>query len=159
MLQFDLANSPTHDHKQHSEPLISMSKSYRTVDFVSNGWTNYNIPGPMGNQFASPFGDPYRVQGVNGIGDVFGSIVSGIGKVITPLLPIATPIAGAAVSSLLNKQPSQPAAQPTNPIDAAALQTTQAQAATAAAKSDQTVYLVAGGVALLALFSFMSKRK
>lgn len=113
----------------------------------------------MGNQFATPFGDPYRVQSVNGIGDVLGSIVSGIGKVITPLLPIATPIAGVAVSSLLNKPSAQPTAQPSNPIDAAAFQTAQSQADAAAAKSDRTVYLVAGGVALLALYYFMSKRK
>jgi LPXTG-motif cell wall-anchored protein len=33
------------------------------------------------------------------------------------------------------------------------------QASAAAEKSNQTVYLIAGGVALLALFYFMSKRK
>ena len=136
-----------------------MSKSYRQVDFVSNGWSNYNIPGPMGNQFATPFGDPYRVQGTGGVLDVLGSIASGVGKVITPLLPIATPIAGVAVSSLLNKPSTRPAAQPTNPIDAAAMQTSQAQAAAANAKSDNTVYLFAGGAALLALFYFLSRRK
>jgi hypothetical protein len=133
--------------------------SYRSVNYVSNGWSNYNIPGPMGNQFATPFGDPYRVQGTGGILDTLGSIASGVGKVITPLLPIATPIAGVAVSSLLNKPSTRPAAQPTNPIDAAAMQTSQAQAAAANAKSDNTVYLFAGGAALLALFYFLSRRK
>jgi hypothetical protein len=133
--------------------------SYRSVNYVSNGWSNYNIPGPMGNQFATPFGDPYRVQGTGGVLDVLGSIASGVGKVITPLLPIATPIAGVAVSSLLNKPSTRPAAQPTNPIDAAAMQTSQAQAAAANAKSDNTVYLFAGGAALLALFYFLSRRK
>jgi len=133
--------------------------SYRSVNYVSNGWSNYNIPGPMGNQFATPFGDPYRVQGTGGVLDVLGSIASGVGKVITPLLPIATPIAGAAVSSLLNKPSTRPAAQPTNPIDAAAMQTSQAQASAANAKSDNTVYLFAGGAALLALFYFLSRRK
>jgi hypothetical protein len=133
--------------------------SYRSVNYVSNGWSNYNIPGPMGNQFATPFGDPYRVQGTGGILGTLGSIASGVGKVITPLLPIATPIAGAAVSSLLNKPSTRPAAQPTNPIDAAAMQTSQAQAAAANAKSDNTVYLFAGGAALLALFYFLSRRK
>jgi hypothetical protein len=133
--------------------------SYRSVNYVSNGWSNYNIPGPMGNQFATPFGDPYRVQGTGGVLDVLGSIASGVGKVITPLLPIATPIAGVAVSSLLNKPSTRPAAQPTNPIDAAAMQTSQAQVAAANAKSDNTVYLVAGGAALLALFYFLSRRK
>jgi len=133
--------------------------SYRSVNYVSNGWSNYNIPGPMGNQFATPFGDPYRVQGTGGVLDVLGSIASGVGKVITPLLPIATPIAGVAVSSLLNKPSTRPAAQPTNPIDVAAMQTSQAQAAAANAKSDNTVYLFAGGAALLALFYFLSRRK
>ena len=133
--------------------------AYRSVNYVSNGWTNYNIPSPLGNQFATPFGDPYRVQGTAGILDTLGSIASGIGKLVTPLLPIATPIAGAAVSSLLNKPSTQPTAQPSNPIDAAAFQASQAQAAAAAAKSDNTVYMVAGGVALIALFYFMSKRK
>jgi len=135
--------------------------SYRSVNFVTNGFSasNYTPAGPFGNQFITPYGDPYRVQAVGGVGDVLGSIVSGIGKVITPLLPIATPIAGAAVSSLLNRSSAQPSAQPSNPIDAAAMQTSQAQAAAAAAKSDNTVYLVTGGIALLALFYFMSKRK
>ena len=132
--------------------------AYRSVNYVSNGWTNYNIPSPMGNQFATPFGDPYRVQSTDGFFDFVGSIASGIGKLVTPLLPIATPIAGAAVTSLLNKPGTQPTQQPTNPIDAAAFQASQAQAA-AAAKSDNTVYMVAGGVALIALFYFMSKRK
>lgn len=137
-----------------------MSKSYRQVDFVSNGWTNYSIPSPMGNQFATPFGDPYRVQGVNGIGDVFGSIVSGIGKVITPLLPIATPIAGAAVSSLLTKSPQAPVQTTSQSrFDTAAEQAAAVQASAAAEKSNQTVYLVAGGVALVALFYFLSRRK
>jgi hypothetical protein len=133
--------------------------AYRSVNYVSNGWTNYNIPSPMGNQFATPFGDPYRVQGTGGILDTLGSIASGIGKFVAPILPIATPIAGAAVTSLLNKPSTQPASQPTNPIDAAALQTSQAQAAAAAAKSDNTVYMVAGGVAILALVYFLSRRK
>jgi hypothetical protein len=164
-LQFDLANSPTHDHKQHSEPLISMSKSYRQVDFVSSGWTNYNIPGPMGNQFATPFGDPYRVQGVNGsilgtVGSVLGNIGSGIGKIITPLLPVAVPIAGTAVAGLLTKSPAVPTQQsPQSNFTVAQQQAVAQQQGVAAEKSNQTVYLVAGGVALLALFYFMSKRK
>jgi hypothetical protein len=135
--------------------------SYRSVNFVTNGFSasNYTPAGPFGNQFITPYGDPYRVQAVGGVGSVLGSIATGIGKVITPLLPIATPIAGAAVSSLLNKPSTRPAAQPTNPIDAAAMQTSQAQAAAANAKSDNTVYLFAGGATLLALFYFLSRRK
>lgn len=134
--------------------------AYRSVNFISNGFTNYNIPGPMGNQFASPFGDPYRVQGVDGIGDVFGSIISNVGKFVTPLLPVITPIAGAAVSSLLIKSPQAPVqSTPQSRFDTAAEQAVAVQASAAAEKSNQTVYLIAGGVALLALFYFMSKRK
>ena len=134
--------------------------AYRSVNFISNGFTNYNVPGPMGNQFASPFGDPYRVQGVNGIGDVLGSIVSNVGKFVTPLLPAITPIAGAAVSSLLTKSPQTPVqSTPQSRFDTAAEQAVAVQASAAAEKSNQTVYLIAGGVALLALFYFMSKRK
>lgn len=130
--------------------------AYRSVNYVSNGWTNYNIPGPLGTQFATPFGDPYRVQGTGGW---FGDLFSGIGKLITPALPLVTPIAGAAVTSLLNKPSTQPTQQPSNPIDRATTQTVQAQAAAADAKSDNTVYMVAGGVALIALFYFLSRRK
>jgi len=141
-----------------------MSKSYRQVDFVSSGWTNYNIPGPMGNQFATPFGDPYRVQGVNGllgdIGSFIGNIGSGIGKLITPLLPVAVPIAGTAVSRLLTKSPAVPTQQsPQSNFTVAQQQAVAQQQGVAAEKSNQTVYLVAGGVALLALFYFMSNRR
>jgi hypothetical protein len=136
--------------------------SYRSVNFVTNGFSasNYTPAGPFGNQFITPYGDPYRVQAVGGIGDVIGSIVSGIGKVITPLLPIATPIAGAAVSSLLVKKPQAPVqSTPQSRFDVAAEQAASVQASASADKSNQTVYLVAGGVAILALFYFMSKRR
>lgn len=131
--------------------------SYRSIDYVTNGWTNYNIPGPIGNQFASPFGDPYRVQATGGlIGDFF----SGIGKIITPLLPVAAPIAGTAVAGLLTKTPTAPVqTTPQSRFDTAAEQAAAVQASAAAEKSNQTVYLVAGGVALVALFYFLSRRK
>ena len=134
--------------------------AYRSVNYVSNGWSNYNIPSQLGNQFATPFGDPYRVQSTDGFFDFVGSIASGIGKLVTPLLPIATPIAGAAVSSLLTKSPQAPVqSTPQSRFDTAAEQAAAIQASAAAEKSNQTVYLVAGGVALIALFYFMSKRK
>lgn len=137
-----------------------MSKSYRTVDFVSNGWgggTNYNIPGPLGNQFASPFGDPYRVQGTGGI---VGDLFSGIGKIITPLLPVAVPIAGTAVAGLLTKAPTTPTqTAPQSSFAVASQQAAAAQAAADAEKSNTTVHLIVGGAALLALFYFISRRK
>ena len=138
--------------------------AYRSVNFISNGFTNYNIPGPMGNQFASPFGDPYRIDGVGtfwgSVGSAIGSVGTGIGKVVTPLLPALVPIAGSAVAGLLTKSPSMPTQQsPQSNFTVAAEQAVAQQQGVAAEKSNQTVYLVAGGVALLALVYFMSKRK
>ena len=138
--------------------------AYRSVNFISNGFTNYNIPGPMGNQFATPFGDPYRIDGVGSfwgsVGNVIGNVGTGIGKVVTPLLPALVPIAGSAVAGLLTKSPSMPTQQsPQSNFTVAAEQAVAQQQGVAAEKSNQTVYLIAGGVALLALFYFMSKRK
>ena len=138
--------------------------AYRSVNFISNGWTNYDIPGPMGNQFATPFGDPYRIDGVGSfwgsVGNVIGNVGTGIGKVVTPLLPALVPIAGSAVAGLLTKSPSIPTQQsPQSNFTVAQQQAIAQQQGVAAEKSNQTVYLIAGGVALLALFYFMSKRK
>ena len=138
--------------------------AYRSVNFISNGWTNYDIPGPMGNQFATPFGDPYRIDGVGSfwgsVGSAIGSVGTGIGKVVTPLLPALVPIAGSAVAGLLTKSPSIPTQQsPQSNFTVAQQQAIAQQQGVAAEKSNQTVYLIAGGVALLALFYFMSKRK
>ena len=138
--------------------------AYRSVNFISNGFTNYNIPGPMGNQFATPFGDPYRIDGVGSfwgsVGNVIGNVGTGIGKVVTPLLPALVPIAGSAVAGLLTKSPSMPTQQsPQSNFTVAQQQAIAQQQGVAAEKSNQTVYLIAGGVALLALFYFMSKRK
>ena len=138
--------------------------AYRSVNFISNGWTNYDIPGPMGNQFATPFGDPYRIDGVGSfwgsVGSAIGSVGTGIGKVVTPLLPALVPIAGSAVAGLLTKSPSMPTQQsPQSNFTVAQKQAIAQQQGVDAEKSNQTVYLIAGGVALLALFYFMSKRK
>ena len=138
--------------------------AYRSVNFISNGWTNYDIPGPMGNQFATPFGDPYRIDGVGSfwgsVGSAIGNVGTGIGKVVTPLLPALVPIAGSAVAGLLTKSPSMPTQQsPQSNFTVAQQQAIAQQQGVAAEKSNQTVYLIAGGVALLALFYFMSKRK
>jgi len=141
-----------------------MSKSYRSVDFVSNGFTNYSIPGPMGNQFATPFGDPYRVASMNGfwssIGAGLGKIGSGIGKIITPALPVLAPVAGAAVVGLINKPPSIPS-QPSSQssFTVAAQQAAAQQAAIDAEKKNTTIYLIAGGVGLVALYFLLSKRR
>lgn len=134
--------------------------AYRSVNYVSNGWTNYNIPGPMGNQFATPFGDPYRVQSTDGFFDFVGSIASGIGKVITPLLPVAVPVAGAVLPGLLTKSPAPPQQAPQQSQFTVAAQTADAQARAAAAeKSNQMIYIIAGGAAVIALVYFLSRRK
>ena len=138
--------------------------AYRSVNFISNGWTNYDIPGPMGNQFATPFGDPYRIDGVGSfwgsVGSAIGTVGSGLGKIVTPLLPALVPIAGSAVAGLLIKSPSMPTQQSSQSgFTVAQQQAVAQQQGVAAEKSNQTVYLIAGGVALLALFYFMSKRK
>ena len=90
----------------------------RNVQYITNGFgapTNYNIPGPMGNQFATPFGDPYRVDGVGfSLGGVFssiGNLLGGVGKVIAPVLP---GLAQVGVGSLLNKAPKTSASQQTS---------------------------------------------
>jgi len=144
-----------------------MSKSYRQVDFVSNGWgggSNYSIPGPMGNQFASPFGDPYRVQGVDGaIGNFFSSawnatkgFVSGIGKIAAPILPGLAPV---AVGALLSRgSPGQP------PAGSGGFAQGQVDAQTQIAQRDAekhntTIYLIAGGVGLVALYFLLNKRR
>ena len=138
--------------------------AYRSVNFISNGFTNYNIPGPMGNQFATPFGDPYRIDGVGSfwgsVGSAIGNVGTGLGKIVTPLLPALVPIAGSAVAGLLIKSPSMPTQQSSQSgFTVAQQQAVAQQQGVAAEKSNQTVYLIAGGVALLALFYFMSKRK
>jgi len=141
-----------------------MSKSYRQVDFVSNGFTNYSIPGPMGNQFASPFGDPYRVQGVDGaIGNFFSSawnatkgLVTGIGKIAAPILPGLAPV---AVGALLSRgSPSQ------QPAGSGGFAQGQVDAQTQIAqrnaeKHNTTIYLIAGGVGLVALYFLLNKRR
>lgn len=144
-----------------------MSKSYRNVDFVTNGWgggTNYSVPGPMGTQFASPYGDPYRVQAVNGFFSAIGSSIvnigTGIGKIATPLLPVLAPITGAVVGGLLTKAPTAPTqTQPQSQFTVVTQQTAAEVAAAEAEKRNTTVYLIAGGAAVIALFYFLSRRK
>ncbi len=144
-----------------------MSKSYRQIDFVSNGWgggTNYNIPGPMGNQFASPYGDPYRVQGVDGaVGNFFSSawnatkgLVTSIGKFAAPILPGLAPVAVGALPSKGSPQqaPAGSGGFAQGQADA------QAQIAQREAeKHNTTIYLIAGGAALVTLYFVLSKKR
>ena len=138
----------------------------RHVQYIANGFgnpVNYHVPGPMGNQFASPYGDPYRVDGV---GDLIGSIIGGvtnvlggIGKIATPLLPGLVQV-GAGL--LLNKTPQQGSTtqSPSQSQFTQASTDAQAQQATAAAeKANMVIYVTAGAVALFVAYYFISKRR
>ena len=136
----------------------------RNVQYITNGFgnpVNYHVPGPMGNQFASPYGDPYRIDGVGfSLGGFFsglGNLVGGIGKFAAPILPGLVQV---GVGSLINK-PKQPTQQ--QPSQSQFTQVTeQAQAqqvAAAAEKSNTAIYIAAGAVALFVAFYFISKRR
>jgi len=140
--------------------------AYRPINFISNGFgnpVNYHVPGPMGNQFASPYGDPYRVDGVGGLlGNILGGITNvlgGIGKIATPLLPGLVQV-GAGL--LLNKNPQQGQQQQQPSQSQFTQATTDAQAQQAAAdaeKSNMVIYVAAGAVALFVAYYFISKRR
>ena len=136
----------------------------RKVQYITNGFgnpVNYHVPGPMGNQFATPYGDPYRIDGVGfSLGGIFsglGNLLGGIGKFAAPILPGLVQV---GVGSLINK-PKQPTQQ--QPFQSQFTQVTeqaQAQQATAAAeKSNTIIYVAAGAVALFVAYYFISKRR
>ena len=136
----------------------------RNVQYITSGFgnpVNYHVPGPMGNQFATPFGDPYRIDGVGfSIGGFFGglgNLLGGIGKFAAPILP---GLAQVGVGSLLNK-PNQPTQQqPSQSQFTQVTEQTQAQQAAAAAeKSNTIIYVAVGAVALIAAYYFISKRR
>ena len=122
---------------------------------------NYHVPGPMGNQFATPYGDPYRIDGVGfSLGGIFsglGNLLGGIGKFAAPVLPGLVQV---GVGSLINK-PKQPTQQqPSQSQFTQVTEQAQAQQATAAAeKSNTIIYVAAGAVALFVAYYFISKRR
>ena len=136
----------------------------RNVQYITSGFgnpVNYHVPGPMGNQFATPFGDPYRIDGVGfSLGGLFtglGDIIGGVFKVASPALPGLVQV---GVGSLINK-PKQPAQQ--QPSQSQFTQVTEQaqaqQAAVAAEKSNTIIYVAVGAVALIAAYYFISKRR
>ncbi len=148
-------------------PLIGTDWSLfkmRNVSYITNGFgnpVNYHVPGPMGNQFATPFGDPYRVQGVNfGLGDIwsgFTNFVGSIGKIAAPVLP---GLAQVGVGSMLNKPKQTTQQQPSQSQFTQVTAQTQAQQdAAAAEKSNTIIYVAVGAVALIAAYYFISKRR
>ena len=124
---------------------------------------NYHVPGPMGNQFASPYGDPYRVDGVGfSLGGVFsslGNLLGSIGKFAAPVLPGLVQV---GVGSLINKpkETSQQQQQPSQSQFTQVTEQAQSQQAIAAAeKSNTAIYIAAGAVALFVAYYFISKRR
>ena len=138
----------------------------RNVQYITNGFgnpVNYHVPGPMGNQFASPYGDPYRVDGVGfSLGGVFsslGNLLGSIGKFAAPVLPGLVQV---GVGSLINKpkETSQQQQQPSQSQFTQVTEQAQSQQAIAAAeKSNTAIYIAAGAVALFVAFYFISKRR
>jgi len=144
-------------------PLIETDWSLfkmRNVSYITNGFAapvNYHVPGPLGTQFATPFGDPYRVQGISGfwssVGTGLSNLASGIGKIITPVLP---GLAQVGVGSLLNKAPQTTTQQPSQSQFTQVTGQAQAQQVE---KSNTVVYVAVGVVALAAAYYFISKRR
>ena len=138
----------------------------RNVQYITNGFgnpVNYHVPGPMGNQFASPYGDPYRVDGVGfSLGGVFsslGNLLGSIGKFAAPVLPGLVQV---GVGSLINKpkETSQQQQQPSQSQFTQVTEQAQSQQAIAAAeKSNTAIYIAAGAVALFVAYYFISKRR
>jgi len=133
----------------------------RNVEYITNGFgvaTNYNIPGPMGTQFATPFGDPYRVQGVNGIFDGFfsglGNILGTVGKIAAPVIP---GLAQVGIGSLLNKNTG--VAGPQQPSQSQFTQVTGQAQAQQIEKSNTAIYVAVGAAALIAAYFLLSKRR
>ena len=136
----------------------------RNVQYITNGFgnpVNYHVPGPMGNQFASPYGDPYRIDGVGfSLGGFFsglGNLVGGIGKFAAPILPGLVQV---GVGSLINKPKQTPQQQPSQSQFTQVTEQAQAQQVAAAAeKSNTAIYIAAGAVALFVAYYFISKRR
>jgi len=136
----------------------------RNVQYITNGFgnpVNYHVPGPMGNQFASPYGDPYRIDGVGfSLGGIFsglGDLLGGIGKFAAPVLPGLVQV---GVGSLINKPKQTTTQQPSQSQFTQVTEQAQAQQATAAAeKSNTIIYVAAGAVALFVAYYFISKRR
>lgn len=149
--------------------------AYSPVNFITNGFgksssrydEDFSIPGPMmptmGTQFAQPFRDPYRINGVGfDVMGVLGKIWTGglnligtIGKAAAPLLPGV----GAAVASrLLTRTPTQQTTSSGSNFSQAALDEQAKLDAAKAEKANATVYIIVGGVVLVGLYLFLNRR-
>ena len=137
--------------------------AYRSVNFVSNGFgaSNYTPAGPFGNQFITPYGDPYRVNSVgfslSGIWSGLTSLVGNIGKVAAPIIP---GLAQVGVSKLIGPTQQPQAQQPSqSQFTQVSGQAAAQQANVETEKSNTAVYIAVGAVALVAAYYFLSKRR
>lgn len=136
----------------------------RSVNFITNGFgapTNYTAAGPLGNQFASPFGDPYRVSSVGfslgGLWSGFTNLIGGIGKAAAPALPGLVQV---GVGTLIGPKQQPQTQQPPQSQFTQVTGQTQAQIdAAKTEKSNTAVYVAVGVVALVAAYYFLSKRR
>ena len=136
----------------------------RNVQYITNGFNdpvNYHVPGPMGNQFASPYGDPYRIDGVGfSLGGIFTSLGNVLGSVFKVAAPVLPGLVQVGVGSLINKPKQTPQQQPSQSQFTQVTEQAQAQQVAAAAeKSNTAIYIAAGAVALFVAFYFISKRR
>ena len=137
--------------------------AYRSVNFVSNGFgaSNYTPAGPFGNQFITPYGDPYRVNSVgfslSGIWSGLTNLVGNIGKVAAPIIP---GLAQVGVSKLIGPTQQPQAQQPSqSQFTQVSSQAAAQQANIQTEKSNTVVYIAVGAVALVAAYYFLSKRR
>lgn len=152
-----LAIKRSHDHNAYKR------MAYRSVNFVSNGFgaSNYTPAGPFGNQFITPYGDPYRVNSVgfslSGIWSGLTNLVGNIGKVAAPIIP---GLAQVGVSKLIGPTQQPQAQQPSqSQFTQVSSQAAAQQANVETEKSNTAVYIAVGAVALVAAYYFLSKRR
>ena len=152
-----LAIKRSHDHNAYKR------MAYRSVNFVSNGFgaSNYTPAGPFGNQFITPYGDPYRVNSVgfslSGIWSGLTNLVGNIGKVAAPIIP---GLAQVGVSKLIGPTQQPQAQQPSqSQFTQVSSQAAAQQANVETEKSNTVVYIAVGAVALVAAYYFLSKRR
>jgi len=136
----------------------------RNVQYITNGFgnpVNYHVPGPMGNQFASPYGDPYRIDGVGfSLGGIFTSLGNVLGSVFKVAAPVLPGLVQVGVGSLINKPKQTTQQQPSqSQFTQAAVEAQTQQTNVAAEKSNTIIYVAAGAVALFVAYYFISKRR
>ena len=136
----------------------------RNVQYITNGFNDpvtYHVPGPMGNQFASPYGDPYRIDGVGfSLGGIFSSLGNVLGSVFKVAAPVLPGLVQVGVGSLINKPKQTPQQQPSqSQFTQAAVEAQTQQTNVAAEKSNTIIYVAAGAVALFVAYYFISKRR